>query len=154
MEINSLKNTGRPTIAYLSTLFSRNRINNSIWEGVRQAAEEENMNVVCLPINPLNMPQNYYRMANILLNLVTEKIFDGILVWGSGISNQADPKDIDAFFKSIESFPMVNIGQNFPGIPGIIVDNYNGMYDLCEHIIQHHGCRRPAFHIVYFGYYG
>ncbi|MBN2536086.1 MAG: substrate-binding domain-containing protein [Spirochaetales bacterium] len=140
-----MKRNGKPTIAFLTTQFSRNTVNSSIWFGIYETSREEDINVICLPINPINYPHDYYSMANALFNLVTEKNFDGLLIWGSGIANQATPGDLKSFYDKVLSYPTINISFDIAGIPSIFIDNYTGMYDICNHLIEHHHCKRLAF---------
>ncbi len=140
-----MKKNARLTIAYLATQFERDNINESIWNGIMYSAAENDVNVICLPMNPINIQDAYFWMANALFNLVTEKNFDGLLVWGSGLTNTADSDDVNSFFNSVSTFPLVNIGMGFKGLPGIMVDNYSGVYDICRHLIEVHSCSRIAF---------
>lgn len=138
-------NKKRPTIAYLTTWFAKNMINNTIWSGIYKTAKQKDTNILCIPGNPPETPLEYDKMANILFKFVTKKRIDGLIVWGSGLSNLSTAVNMDLFYNYFKDFPLVNIGTKRRGIPSIIIDNYNGVYNLCRHLAEDHQCTQIAF---------
>jgi DNA-binding LacI/PurR family transcriptional regulator/signal transduction histidine kinase len=140
-----MKRNGKPTLAFLSTQFTRSSINRSLWQGVCDACQARDANVVCLPINPLHLRHASSSLTNVLLDLVTPENFDGLVIWGSGLINQADPDAVRTIFEKAARYPAVNISHEYEGIPAVFIDNRTGMRAVCDHLLAHHGCRRPAF---------
>ena len=135
----------RPTIAFLTHSDIRDPSNFTLWTGIYDAAKAEGVNLICLPGNPLNSPIGYDAQANKLYNLVSENNIDGLLVWGAGILALAKQQDIDQFFEGYKKFFRISIGILIEGVPSIVIDNYNSMYEACIHLIEKHKCRQIAF---------
>jgi signal transduction histidine kinase/ActR/RegA family two-component response regulator len=43
------------------------------------------------------------------------------------------------------TIPLCSVGLELSGYPSVTLDNHRGMELVVEHLIEHHGCRRPAF---------
>ncbi len=134
-----------PTIGFLTHYFSRDHISVSIWRGITDQAREENVNLICFPGNAPYSPTDFDAQANVIYKLVDHRNLDGLLVWGSGMLGATSAENINYLFDSLREYPMINIGLSLPGIPGILIDNYRGMREACDHVIERHGCRRIAF---------
>jgi DNA-binding LacI/PurR family transcriptional regulator/signal transduction histidine kinase len=133
------------TIGFLTHYFSRDDISLDLWLGIIEQAREENINVICFPGNAPQSPVGFDSQANIIYNMVDRRSINGLLVWGSGMLGSSNAENVKFLFDSFRDVPTVDIGLALEGIPAIIIDNYQGMYRLCEHLIEAHGCRRLAF---------
>jgi DNA-binding LacI/PurR family transcriptional regulator/signal transduction histidine kinase len=83
--------------------------------------------------------------ANILYNLMSPKIVDGIIVISNLISSPTSP---DEFFERCQQFrplPVVSLGLAFEGIPSVVPDNAAGMYEAVCHLLDVHHLTRIAF---------
>ena len=138
-------NKSRPTIAYLTTAFNPDLINFSIWQGIYKKAEEEDVNVICFPGNALNSSIGFEAQANVIYNLVNKNTIQGLLIWGGGIWGHADLEDVKKFYKRFKDFSIINIGLFMEGFHSVVIDNYQGMYNACIHLIEEHNCQRIAF---------
>ena len=54
-------------------------------------------------------------------------------------------RDPRAIRRQCGALPVVGIGVPLPSIPSVLVDNRQGMRDVVEHLILHHGARRILF---------
>ena len=140
-----MKDTSRKTVAYITNYFGTDLINHKIWLGIHNSAVRQNINCICIPANSWNTPVGFTKMGNALYALVTKDNFDGCILWGGGLTGHASPKDVDTVYNKFKSFPMINISIPRPGIPTVTINNYPGMYALCDHMIKEHGCRKIAF---------
>ncbi len=67
--------------------------------------------------------------------------FDGIIIFGPGLNFQEVIENIQK--KADESgLPVISIGLKHPGHYYLRSDNYVGMKDLVDHMIEKHGCRK------------
>ncbi len=139
------KKSNRITIAFLTRSFSVDLISYSIWSGVYDGAADADVNLVCLPGNPPRSRFGFEFQANVLYDMVDPATIDGLIVWGGAMIGGSSPEDTLAFYRRFDALPTVNISLEVNGIPCLISDNYSGMIEGCTHLIEAHGCRKPAF---------
>jgi signal transduction histidine kinase/DNA-binding LacI/PurR family transcriptional regulator len=135
----------RPTIAFLTRSFSMDLIGFSLWSGVFQEARARGVNVVCLPGNPPRSRLGFEFQANALYDMVDRNTMDGLVIWGGAMIAGSSYEDTLVFFRRFSDFPIINISFVLEGVPSLIIDNYGGMRQACEHLIARHQCRRLAF---------
>ena len=120
--------------------------NQRIWSGIVEVAKEQGVNLIGFNGLPMQAPSQYTTQANIIYDLVNDAVFDGLLINSSSVFNYITRDESVTFLHRYgASLPMVSIGIALPGIPSIIIDNYNGFYELIVHLIEVHGRRRIAF---------
>ncbi|MCR5800405.1 MAG: diguanylate cyclase [Lachnospiraceae bacterium] len=78
-----------------------------------------------------------FRCRNSIFDLPNPSKFDAAILFGPGLNFTEVIKHI---IKKLEKsgIPVVSVGIKHPGFHYIGVDNYTGMYDLCEHLIEKH----------------
>jgi DNA-binding LacI/PurR family transcriptional regulator/signal transduction histidine kinase len=118
--------------------------NKRIWSGIVEVAKKQDINLIGFNGLPMQAPGQYNTQANIIYNLINDKVFDGLLINSSSVFNYISLDETIAFLNQYGSLPMVSIGVALPGIPSIVIDNYKGLYDLVVHLIVVHGRRRIA----------
>ena len=73
-----------------------------------------------------------------IYDLPDYSIFDAVIVYGSGMN--FDDEITHFIEKSKEAdVPVVLQGVDVEGIPSVTIDNYVGMKNLCDHLIEKHG---------------
>lgn len=112
---------------------------------VARAAEVHGANLICFDGNVLNFPGDFATQGNVLYDLVSQEVVDGILVWASALDWAVDQKAMEAFCHRYRPLPIVSVGPPLEGIPSVEVDNYQGMHAAIVHLIRDHGYRRIAF---------
>jgi DNA-binding LacI/PurR family transcriptional regulator/signal transduction histidine kinase len=135
----------RLTFGFLTHYFSRDHMSLSLWQGIADQARLENVNLICFPGNAPQSHAWFEAQANSVYRLVDKKNIDGLLVWGSGMLGSTTLENVQSLFHTFRDFPTVNIGLILEDIPGIVIDNYEGVIAACSHLIEEHGCRRIAF---------
>jgi DNA-binding LacI/PurR family transcriptional regulator/anti-anti-sigma regulatory factor len=133
----------RPTIGYLAPAIHGGSL--AQWLGVMDAAEKHDVNLICFPGESPNFPTGFAVQANILYDLASTETMDGLITWASSIGNYMSDEEIQAFHGRYGSLPMVSIGRVLDGIPGLLMDSYEGMCEAILHLVEVHGCRRLAF---------
>jgi len=134
----------RPTIGLL-TYGVGDPNNQSLWSGVEDVVQQQGTNLVCFPGNPIQSSQGFESQANVLYDLVSPEEIDGLVIWSGALAHHIGVEEIDSFCKRYRPLPMVSIAQALEGIPSVLADNYQGMYDPVHHLIKVHGYRRIAF---------
>ena len=134
------------------------------WLGVIDAAQAQDVNVVCFlgealhappgfsdPVfasaevgKALGSPGGFYGRAGAIFDLVDSRAIDGLIIWASALNwfiSQAEMAD----FCERYQLPVVSAEVAFAGIPSVLIDDYGGMYRAVSHLIEVHGYRRIAF---------
>jgi diguanylate cyclase (GGDEF)-like protein len=116
-----------------------------IWPGAVQRAEELDIDLFLFPARNLDSPHGFDYQYNSIFNLMTTKNLDGVILITTLISNYVSPEALNAFVHSFGSLPLVSIGLQIPGRPGLLVENRPGMEKIVEHLISTHKAQRIAF---------
>jgi DNA-binding LacI/PurR family transcriptional regulator/GAF domain-containing protein len=122
-----------------------NEYNDTMWNGAQDAAWEHGANLVCFSGGMLRDPNRFCSQANILYDLVSEGNFDGLVVWGAQLVHHTTIEELETFCERYYPLPIVNIGLELSSVPSLLVDNYQGMYDIVTHLIEAHGYQRIAY---------
>jgi DNA-binding LacI/PurR family transcriptional regulator/anti-anti-sigma regulatory factor len=134
----------RPTIGLL-TYGMGMPLNDTVWWGVADAAQERDVNLLCLPGKPLRSPIGFDAQANVLYDLVSAENIDGLVIWGGALAHHVSSKEIQVFCERYRPLPIVSISLLLEGIPSLLVDDYQGMHHAIVHLIEIHGYRRIVF---------
>lgn len=134
----------RPTFGLL-THGAGDPNSHTIWAAVASVAQAQDVNLICFPGKPLHSPHGFEAQSNVLYDLVNEEELDGLVIWLAALTHQADLKEVKQFCARYRSFPIVTVGVLVKDIPGVLVDNYQGMRDVITHLIDEHGHSRIAF---------
>ncbi|MDA3850511.1 MAG: substrate-binding domain-containing protein [Spirochaetaceae bacterium] len=139
------KNT--PTETTIAVLINQieGRYQSLLLRGFKEYAENHSCRFIFFVGKSLNSPYEYENYYNSIYSLAKGSEIDGIIVASGAIGNYLDLEENKDFLKSYLNTPMVTIGSQFPGIPGIITDNYSGMESLVRHLARFHYYQRIAY---------
>ncbi len=112
---------------------------------VRAAVLAAGADFVCFDGGVLAPTSSRESPANVLYDLAGPRNVDGLIIWASALDWELRPGQMEAFCRRFTSVPVVTVGRAFSGIPGILVDNYQGMRLAAEHLLREHGRRKIAF---------
>jgi len=122
------------------------RYQSSVLDGVMEAAEERDVNLLCISGRELRSPITFVAQNNILYDLVSAENVDGLMVMGSLLFHFTGPEEIHHLYhERYRPLPVVSIALEVESIPSILVDNRSGIHDAVSHLIEAHGYRRIAF---------
>jgi methyl-accepting chemotaxis protein/DNA-binding LacI/PurR family transcriptional regulator len=131
----------RPTIAFLSS----NETGGDIWPGIQDGARAHGANLVCFTGSALKTPDRFRAQANIMYEIAGAKNVDGVMIWSGGLYLHISQEEMGDFCRSFLPLPVVTIESIHPGLPGLLMDNYQGVRSLVTHLIQVHHHRKIAF---------
>lgn len=118
--------------------------NRSIWAGTAAACRDAGVNLICYPGRFVRSPVEFEAQRNVIYNMIDAQTVDGLVIMG-GLNTWMHREETRAFIDRFRPRPVVTTGVMWEGIPGVTVDNYQGMREVVTHLITDHGCRRIAF---------
>ncbi len=134
---------GRRTIGFLTPHIAGDGLGRSVWDGVLKAAQQYDVNVICLIGGELRSHQEFHDQANVLYELANSSNLDGLILWGSTLRNFIGLEAFDTFCARFASIPFVELDD----LPRSVTEShgYRGMYLAVLHLLETHKCRRVAF---------
>ena len=89
-------------------------------------------------------PENAKKAESVIYDIPDLKRFDAIIIFGPGLNFQDVIEDIQ---KNADEagLPVISIGLKHPGHYYIAADNYVGMKDLVDHMIEKHNTRKMVY---------
>lgn len=135
----------RPTIGFL-THGLWDAYGQALWHGVIDAAAAADANVLCFPGGDLRQDRETPEaQANYAYDLASSDTVDGLVLSGAPLSNFVGLDGFQRFCDRFHGLALAIVSAALPGIPSVVLDNYQGMRETVAHLIEAHGCRRLAF---------
>lgn len=144
MEPSNTTALTRPTIGLL-IYGAEDPTCRALWRGVDTVAREHDVNLISFRAEPLRIPEEHLAQCNVLYKLASAERLDGLVIWGGILAHYVNHEEVLALLKTYAGIPKVNISSHLPGIPNVLIDNYQGTYDAVTHLLDVHGCERLAF---------
>ncbi|MBN2389508.1 MAG: substrate-binding domain-containing protein, partial [Anaerolineae bacterium] len=114
--------------------------------GVTSVAQEQDVNLLCFAGGHLyhTFYNQFDTQRNILYELITQDIVDGLIILGTIITYVPIPKAIE-FYQRYSRLPLVHIGLPIEGFPTVVATETAGLYEAVAHLIRDHHYRQIAF---------
>jgi PAS domain S-box-containing protein len=141
MHTNIHSPKARWTLGFLTAHFADFRFYGT-WTGIADVVRERGGNLVCFPVRDIASESAMIgNMAAVLCDLINPAHIDGLIThqWWSS------PQWFEHVCQRYRPLPIVTIFRQYPGYPGVLVDNYQGMRAALRHLIEDHGYRRIAY---------
>ncbi|MDQ1301591.1 MAG: hypothetical protein QG637_1513, partial [Chloroflexota bacterium] len=117
----------------------------SLWPGIADTVRAHGGNLLCFAGGCLLDPHDFSAQGNLVYDLIDTDRLAGLIIWASSLASDVGPECIPRFCARYRSLPIVSIGLALDGIPGVLLDSYQGMRDAIAHLIEAHDRRRLAF---------
>lgn len=134
----------RPTVGLL-TYGGSDPTSHALWAGVSDVVQAQGANLIAFAGEALESREGFIVQANILYEMVTPDIVDGLVIFGGMLAHEVGSERVRAFVKRYAPLPMVNVSEVMAEMPHVLVDNYQGMRAVVAHLVEEHPCRRIAF---------
>lgn len=132
----------QPVIAYLSGSpggpYNHEKWN--MWRGIYQAANELGYRLIYI-----SGEEFAYSPQAFLYQLVNSKVIHGIILWDSFFSPRSSSEEMVNFLDQYRPIPIVTIENSVPGDSCVLVDNYQGMKSVIDHLVNHHHYQQIAY---------
>lgn len=115
--------------------------------GISEAAKKENIDTFAFVNFSIRGLENLLNECEFnLFTLPDLRDFSGVILMANSFNL---PKEVTYFSEQLKNLgiPAVSIEYKMDGMPSLVSDNYDGMYDLVKHVVEHHGARN----ILYIG---
>ena len=137
----------RLTIGFIGFALS-DKYTDIIWQGIMDAARARGVNLISFSPRDLCTTSGFDAQANVLHDLVSTDLFDGLVILTDPLLSSAGPEHANRMLERYRAKPMVTItGSRLEGMPRLEVeiDQYQPMRAAVLHLVKEHGYRRIAF---------
>lgn len=112
--------------------------------GLRKNFEEETDILVFSSHSAYSLDEQNRDCENSIFDLPDYSIFDVAVVFYSGLNSDKKFQEIKRKCEDV-GLPLVVQGVEAEGVSTVTVNNYIGMRNLCDHIIEEHGVKKVLF---------
>ena len=118
---------------------------NQILDGVRDAARDRRIQLLCFAGGVLNSELRGGSRRNATFDLVNAENVDGLILMSGTLGNQIGASELLAYSERFGKLPRVSVAAPLPGMASVVVDNRTGIESAITHLIRSHSCREIAF---------
>ena len=115
------------------------------WQGFIRGAREKDVTSWSFIGGVLDAPAGFERFRNSVYALADKARLDGLVVWTGGINWYVSQPRMEEFLSGFGGLPIVCIEAAYPGFHSIVLDDYAGMKEGVDHLIEVHGRKKIAF---------
>ena len=116
------------TIGLLTSTVEDN-YESAILRGVTAGLRKSGANLICLPSGGLHSYHEFGAQGNILYKLITPHAIDALILSGT-LRHTASRQELIQFTQQFRPLPMIGIALDELDIPYLMVDSYQGMYQI------------------------
>lgn len=116
-----------------------------IVSGLSDFAIEKDINVMCFVTGRVDSPNEWERCRNLLFQFVDQNKVDGLIVPTPAMGIYSDSEGVYKLLQGYPDIPIVTIGEKHPSYHSVTIDNYSGMRQIVNHLIEDHLYKRIAF---------
>ncbi len=119
----------------------------SFARSVADVARDHDSRVIYYTGGVYNTPTRFEGRHNFIFDLIKADKPDGIIAISSLLGMFCPKEDLYSLLMSFAPIPTVSVGIEFPGIPSVLINNYEAMRSIMEHLFTEHNPQK----IVYIG---
>ncbi|MDA3845854.1 MAG: substrate-binding domain-containing protein, partial [Vallitaleaceae bacterium] len=119
----------------------QSRISNSLIE----YGENKNFNLIFYSGMASNSQNNIMSEHNAVFQLFNKNKFDGLIYVHSSLEIYVGKKGIKRLAKMCGELPTISLSVSIDGAKSIIIDNFDSMYKMTQHVLTNHDYKRIAF---------
>lgn len=115
-----------------------------IWEGANRRCANLGFNLITVAGAELKHPDAWLTSRNSIYQLASDAGLDGVLI-SAALGYFCKPDTLVSLIQDLGNIPIITLAFKLPNIPAILIDNYMGMRQAVEHLIDNHACKRILF---------
>lgn len=116
-----------------------------LWRGVLDVLEENDCNYLLLSGSLPDNRKHFTFQSALTGDLIQPGNLDALILSTSTLKIYLPDNRLQDLYRSFLPLPVISIGISLPGVPGILVDNRQGIQQAVNHLIKVHQCRNIAF---------
>lgn len=116
-----------------------------IINGIRKVALERDINILVFPGRSLDSKWRDEVQHNVIYSIVNKEKLDGIIITSASLFNYVGLTESNNFLANFKDKPIVSISVQVNNRPSVMFDNKSSMYEVVNHLIEHHKYERIAF---------
>lgn len=120
------------------------RYHSQMWPSLIDLGKKYNVGLLLFIGQSIKDPVDFKTQENVIYSFIDKKNVDGLIVFGS-VGNYLSDREFREFLSFYDGIPIVLVSRKVEGYPSVNVENYDGMYELVEHMIVAHGRNKIAF---------
>ena len=109
---------------------------NQILDGVRDAARDRRIQLLCFAGGVLNSELRGGARRNATFDLVNAENVDGLILMSGTLGNQIGASELLAYSERFGKLPRVSVAAPLPGMASVVVDNRTGIESAITHLIR------------------
>ncbi len=117
----------------------------SAFKATKELAARHNYKILYISGEAFQSPFEFHVQANILYDLISPQIADGLITLSNLLSSFTSPRKFRERCLQFRPLPLVSLGLAMEGIPSVVLDNTAGMYAAVHHLLDVHHLTRIAF---------
>jgi len=110
--------------------------------GVNDFCKENDINLITFAGAPYNAPDSYNSKRYLAFNLANPDYLDGIIITIGPLKRHTSDAEMKKILKRYNKLPILSIGGSIEGIPNLTPDYKQAIFDLMDHLIKVHNCRK------------
>ncbi len=119
----------------------------SFARSVADVARDHDSRVIFYTGGFYNTPTQFEGRHNFIFDLISSDKPDGLIALSSLLGEFCPKEDLYSLLNSFSPIPIVSVGIDVPGIPSVLINNYEAMRSVMEHIFAEHDPQQ----VVYIG---
>lgn len=113
--------------------------------GVADYAKKNDINIICFVVGRLGSHNEWEKCRNLLFNFVHKNHVDGLIILPTAIGIFAAEEKIITILDNFKDIPIVTLTENYGKFHTIVTNNYFGIRQTVNHVIEVHNSKRLAF---------
>ncbi|MCL2576747.1 MAG: GGDEF domain-containing protein [Defluviitaleaceae bacterium] len=128
-----------------STMDNTNQ--HDIWRGIVDFANENDIHLTAYIGTYQSEDNSVTSFLETCFNTIsTSKILDGVILMSGFLAQNVGLEKFSEHMATLPNeLPKVSVSYSMPGIPSVLADGFNGIYNAVEHLIKTHGKKKIAF---------
>ncbi len=116
-----------------------------LWQVLTEQGRARGFNALCYVGGHLRDPAGYEAQRTVLYDLAGAARLDGLIIFSGSVGTYLSIEEMADFCTRYHPLPLVSVSQVLPGIPSVMLDNYQGLHEALTHLIDVHGYRHIAY---------
>lgn len=142
--IMNRKNFSNPLIGVLINQID-GRYQSILYKGMSDYATKNSLRLMFFVGRALNSPYPGEEQYNNIYELAKSNKIQGLIIVSGSLGNYVGNEGLVKYLENFPEIPKVSLSFKLDEVPSILIDNYNGMKELLEHLIIHHEYRKIAY---------